>query len=218
MAKGMTPIFAVATSRTLPRSCYKDILGEIHTIKKLSDSDLILSFKKSGDQSLIGELFQRYTHLVFGVCRKYLNREEDARDASIEIFEELPKKLKVHEVSNFKSWLYSVAKNYCLMQLRKGKNHVDLKEDMSGFVESRQDVHQIEEIEKEEQLKQLEETVKELNEEQRICIELFYLRELSYQDIMKQTGFTFKEVKSFIQNGKRNLKIALTQRHERKTS
>lgn len=192
--------------------------ADLHNIKNLSDAELISLYKKSGAQSIIGELYERYTHLVFGVCLKYLKHHEDARDASIEIFEQLLSKLKTHEVSNFKSWLYTVSKNHCLMQLRKGKNHIELHDDVSEIVESSSDLHPSSVNEKEEQLTQLEEAVKLLEDDQRRCVEFFYLHELSYQQIMEKTGLTFKEVKSFIQNGKRNLKIALSKAHERKTS
>jgi RNA polymerase sigma factor (sigma-70 family) len=148
---------------------------------------------------------------------KYLRNHEDARDAAVDVFEQLLIKLRKHEVSNFKSWLYSVAKNHCLMKLRKGKNHVELQENMVEIVESLPELHQQEEAGKEEQLKKLEESIPLLNQEQRTCIELFYLKERSYQEIMEQTGFSFKEVKSYIQNGKRNLKNTLMQQHERKT-
>jgi RNA polymerase sigma factor (sigma-70 family) len=193
-------------------------LADLPPIKNLSDADLISLYKKSGNQSIIGELYERYTHLVFGVCLKYLKHHEDAKDASIEIFEQLLTKLKSHEVSNFKSWLYSVAKNHCLMQLRKGKNHVELHDDVSEIVESSSELHPSSVNEKEEQLVRLEEAVTQLNDDQRRCVEFFYLQELSYQQIMEKTGFNFKEVKSFIQNGKRNLKIVLSKEHERKTS
>lgn len=152
------------------------------------------------------------------MCYKYLGNYDDCHDATIEIFEQLLTKLREHEVSNFKSWLYSVAKNHCLMQLRKKKNNVVLKEDMNEVMESRPDLHPPGVNDQEQQLRQLEEAVTRLNDEQRTCIELFYLKQKSYQEIMKETGFDFRQVKSFIQNGKRNLKIALSTLYERKTS
>ena len=193
-------------------------MPDLPSIKNQSDAELISQYKESGNQSIIGELYERYTHLVFGVCLKYLKQHEDAHDASIEIFEQLLTKLKSHEVINFKSWLYSVAKNHCLMQLRKEKNHIELHEDVSEIVESNSVLHPSSVNDKEEQLSQLEEAIPQLNDDQRRCVEFFYLQELSYQQIMEKTGFTFKEVKSFIQNGKRNLKIILSKQHERKPS
>jgi len=193
-------------------------LAKFSEIKNFTDAELIFKYRESGNNIYVGELYQRYTHLVFGVCYKYLENYDDSHDATIEIFEELLTKLKQHEISNFKSWLYSVAKNFCLMKLRREKNYVELKEDMSEVVESRQEMHPISVNEKEQQLRQLEEAISHLNEEQRVCVELFFLKQMSYHDIMKQTGFDFRQVKSFIQNGKRNLKIALGEEYERKTS
>jgi RNA polymerase sigma-70 factor (ECF subfamily) len=189
-------------------------LAKQPSIQQLSDTDLIFKFKESDDNAFVGELFQRYTHLIFGVCYKYLHHAEDSRDASVEIFEHLLIKLKDHEVTNFKSWLYSVAKNHCLMKLRKGKNNVVLKDDFGEFVEWKQDLHLNDVQEKEEQLNGLEKAISRLNEDQKMCIEMFYLQEKSYQEIMKETGFTFKQVKSFVQNGKRNLKVMLSARYE----
>jgi len=193
-------------------------LADLPYIKNLSDAELISLYKKSGNQAIIGELYERYIHLVFGVCLKYLKHHENARDASVEIFEQLLTKLKSHEVSNFKSWLYSVAKNHCLMQLRKEKNHIELHDDVNEIVESSSELHPSSVNEKEEQLVRLEEAIKQLNDDQRRCVEFFYLQELSYQQITDKTGFTFGEVKSFIQNGKRNLKIVMSKAYERKTS
>lgn len=193
-------------------------MAKFSEIKNFTDAELIFKYRESGNNIYVGELYQRYTHLVFGVCYKYLENYDDSHDATIEIFEELLTKLKQHEISNFKSWLYSVAKNFCLMKLRREKNYVELKEDMSEVVESRQEMHPISVNEKEQQLRQLEEAISHLNEEQRVCVELFFLKQMSYHDIMKQTGFDFRQVKSFIQNGKRNLKIALGEEYERKTS
>ncbi|HYV95113.1 MAG TPA: sigma-70 family RNA polymerase sigma factor [Chitinophagales bacterium] len=193
-------------------------MADLPYIKNLSDAELISLYKKSGNQAIIGELYERYIHLVFGVCLKYLKHHENARDASVEIFEQLLTKLKSHEVSNFKSWLYSVAKNHCLMQLRKEKNHIELHDDVNEIVESSSELHPSSVNEKEEQLVRLEEAIKQLNDDQRRCVEFFYLQELSYQQITDKTGFTFGEVKSFIQNGKRNLKIVMSKAYERKTS
>ncbi|MEO5673400.1 MAG: sigma-70 family RNA polymerase sigma factor [Chitinophagales bacterium] len=190
----------------------------INSIKNESDAELISRYKQSGDPAIIGELYERYAHLVLGVCLKYLKHYEDAGDASIEIFEQLLQKLKSHEISNFKSWLYTVSKNHCLMKLRRKNHHLELHDDLSEIVESNQGLHPPSVNEKEEQLRHLEEAVLLLSAEQRQCVELFYLNELSYEQIMLQTGFTFREVKSYIQNGKRNLKIELSKAHERKTT
>ena len=193
-------------------------MATISEIKQLTDPELISKYRESENNIYVGELYQRYTHLVFGVCYKYLENYDDSHDATVEIFEQLLSKLKEHDITNFKSWLYSVAKNHCLMKLRKQKNHVVLKDDMSEVVESGQEMHPVSVNEQEQQLRQLEEAITRLNEDQRICVEMFYLKQMSYHDIVKQTGFDFKQVKSHIQNGKRNLKIALSTFYERKTS
>jgi RNA polymerase sigma factor (sigma-70 family) len=77
-------------------------------------------------------------------------------------------------------------------------------------MENEIDPHHDDVNEKEINLSNLNEALKSLAEKQRICVELFYLQEKSYNEVAEITGFTMNEVKSFIQNGKRNLKIYLT--------
>jgi RNA polymerase sigma factor (sigma-70 family) len=174
------------------------------------DLDLIAHYKQTGDYACVGVLFQRYTHLIFGVCVKYLKDEDDAQDASMQIFEKLLVDLKKHEVQQFKAWLHMVCKNYCLMQLRSGatrlKNNKEMYKDLSTFMESEQELHLIPQNTKEVQLTHMEECIEGLNEEQKICIELFFLQEKSYQEVTEATNFSMNNVKSYIQNGKRNLK------------
>ncbi len=150
-------------------------------------------------------MFKRYTHLVYGVCMKYLKDEDESKDAVMQIFEKLLIDLKKYEIQNFKSWLHTVAKNYCLMQLRKTNHETPLNDKL--IVENNNFLHREEENELEERLTLMEEAIAQLNGQQKKCVELFYLKEKCYQEISDHTGYTMNEVKSFIQNGKRNLKI-----------
>ncbi|MFP5471657.1 MAG: RNA polymerase sigma factor [Bacteroidia bacterium] len=183
-------------------------------ISTLSDNELIEHYRKTNNSKWVGELFNRYAHLVYGVCMKYLKKPVDAEDAAMKIFEKLLEDLKHHEVQNFQSWLHIVSKNHCLMDLRKranGSPTVDFEAASYQLTES----SNIEEAElKEEQLSGLEKAINQLNEEQKLCIELFYLQEKCYQEVAETTGYTLKQVKSYIQNGKRNLKLILTGNRE----
>ncbi len=176
----------------------------------LNDSELISSYKNSGDNTFVGELYKRYTHLIFGVCMKYLKNEDDAQDASIQIFEKLLIDLKKHEIQQFKAWLHMVCKNFCLMKLRsdgsKQKHFAEMQKDFVVVMENDYELHLTIENKKEAQLNYMEECLKGLNIEQKICVELFYLQEKSYQQVAEETNFSMNNVKSFIQNGKRNLK------------
>lgn len=190
-------------------------------IKSLTDASLLASYRQTGNNLFVGELYERYTHLVYGVCMKYLENAEDSRDATMEIFEKLLEDLKKHEVANFKGWLYSVAKNHCLMKFRKDKTRIEnkpeLQEEVAKVMEWDANLHLDNGPGKEAQLMAVEEAILQLSAEQRLCIELFYLQERSYQQITDQTGFDFRQVKSFIQNGKRNLKNLLSRHYEGKT-
>lgn len=184
-------------------------------LSQLTDEQLIAKYKQSGLKLAVGELFKRYSLMCFAVCNKYLKDEQAAEDAAMSVFEKLFKDLKNHEIQNFKSWLHSVCRNYCLMQLRKPLNTLRIhdadEENESNFVNLERFLHQEENTEEKERTYQtLELAISELKDKQKECIELFYLKQKSYDEIAELTGYTNNEVKSYIQNGKRNLKIALS--------
>lgn len=179
---------------------------------KEKEADLLSEYYRSGDIELLGRLYEPYMHLVYGLCLKYLKDKSKSEDAVMQIFELLIKKLRTHHVENFKSWLYSVAKNHCLMYLRASGKDIVLIDD--SFMESAEIPHQDnnKEIE-EEKLQLLEKCIEELNTEQQQSVRLFYLEEKCYKDIAEITGFDIKKVKSYIQNGRRNLKICMEKNH-----
>lgn len=173
----------------------------------ITDEELLGKYYESGNNEWLGILLQRYTLLLLGTCMKYLKNEAQAKDAVQQVFLKTITELSKYKVTYFKSWVYLVAKNYCLMQLRN-KGKVILQEEMSDTIQ--QDDLDIDELlHKEKNVDQLKEAVAELNEEQRVCINLFYLGEKSYVEIANETGYEPMKVKSFIQNGRRNLKILM---------
>lgn len=179
----------------------------------LTDQELIDLYIKTDDTAHIGELFERYAHLVYGIALKYFDREDDRREAVMQVFEKLYVALKEHKIDNFKCWLYSVAKNHCLMILRKENTvsfneQLQIKKFQQDFMDFNGDFS-LNPAEDDIIDKKLPEAIKQLSDEQRICIELFYLHEKSYKEVADTTNFTMNQVKSFIQNGKRNLKIML---------
>lgn len=184
---------------------------EIHD--QWDDGRIVAAYRETGDKELIGALFRRYTHLVFGLCIKYLKNVDDAEDAVMEIFEGLFDSLKEHKVENFKSWLHSVSRNHCLMKLRKDKTHLKVvkgieEESRQAFMELISEMHQDYEHNT-FTVQQLQDAIALLREEQRKCIELVYLQEKSYDEVCHITGYTNKQVKSYVQNGRRNLKTRL---------
>ena len=180
-------------------------------IKKIlsahGDAELVKQYKSGGDINVLGELYGRYMELVYGVCLKYFKEPEEAKDAVINIFEELVIKLKKYEVANFKSWLYQVTKNHCLMKIRGGKSKpVIVDVDIMHLGENN---HLDNVAEKEEQLNGMENCIEQLPAEQKQAIQLFYLKEKCYKEIADLTETDINKVRSFIQNGKRNLKICM---------
>jgi len=180
-----------------------------------SDARLLRDFVSDGNTAHFGLLFERYSHLVFGLCMKYLKNTQDAEDAVMGIFEKLMTDLHKHDVKDFKNWLYRVSKNHCLMILRKNK--VDdrateniMHEKKQEFMEILFGAHHLNnEMDVEGILISLHDAVNSLREEQKTCIELMYFEKCSYQEIAEITGYELKNVKSYIQNGKRNLKNML---------
>lgn len=172
-----------------------------------SDKELIEQYKASGTLEILGELYQRYMDLVYGVCLKYLKEPEDAKDCVLNIFEELVTKLTKHEVENFKGWLHQLAKNHCLMKLRKQKI-VPVNIDVS-FMQSEDNAHLDEELEKEENFKRMQYCLEQLADQQKEVINLFYYKNKCYQEIVEITGLDNNKVRSFIQNGRRKLKICM---------
>jgi RNA polymerase sigma-70 factor (ECF subfamily) len=170
-----------------------------------TDQQLLDAFYENGNTRLLGVLLQRYTLLLLGVCMKYLKNEEVAKDAVQQIFLKVIGELKRYKVKYFKSWLYMIAKNYCLMQLRNKNNIMSAGLNENLITEEETDLQKP--VQKEKLFSALESAVEELNNEQKLCINLFYLEKRSYQQICDLTGFNLMQVKSFIQNGKRNLKL-----------
>ena len=170
------------------------------------DDAQLKGYRKSGDIAVLGKLFEKYMPLIYGVCLKYLKDEETAKDAVMGIFEELLTKVKQHEVKQFRSWVYVLSRNYCLMQLRSDKKlDVVPLDDVMEFTSF---LHP-DDNNKEETLKALERCMQQLSVAQKQSIDLFYMREKCYKEIAETTGFSLNDVKSYIQNGKRNLKICL---------
>ena len=174
----------------------------------LSDAELVQQYKKTGDLALVGVLYNRYMTLVFGVCLKYLKDREESRDAVMQIFEKLIVSLMEHDVTHFKSWLYVTSRNHCLMFLRsrKGRNHEDVS---AHFMENEMILNLQEEPEMENNLTKLEKCMEHLIAEQKDCVALFYMKQKCYKEIVQITGFDDNKVKSYIQNGKRNLKLCM---------
>lgn len=168
---------------------------------------MALLYKQSKDKACVGELYVRYAPLVLGVSLKYLKNKGEAQDNMMKVFEKLMTALFTSEVANFKPWLYQITKNECLMLLRKSKKSSPTAIEDLHLTEDTNTMEELEE--KERLLTLLEEVIPNLKENQRVCIELFYLNKKSYSEIAEQTKFSLKEVKSNIQNGKRNLELMM---------
>lgn len=191
------------------------ILNKRKYLKGLADAEIVLLYKKEQWTQCIDEFFQRYGHLLYGVFLKYVKDKDAAADLLMELFGKLPQLLLNHDVNQLRAWLHTVSRNEALQYLRKTNKHTYLSFDalttdqqLSDFINQETDREWIE-----GQLQLLEKVLPQLKPDQQLCIQLFYLEQLSYEQIMAKTQFSFKEVKSHLQNGKRNLRILMEQKY-----
>jgi RNA polymerase sigma-70 factor (ECF subfamily) len=173
----------------------------------MTDGELLDLYYSDKNQEWIGVLLERYTLLLLGVCMKYLKEENEAKDAVQQIFLKVLTEISKYKVDYFKSWLYIVAKNYCLMQLRNKQGK--MTREINDVVVAQPEESKAELIENEQAYDLLEASINELSTEQKQCVILFYLKKNSYQQVSERTGYSLLQVKSYIQNGKRNLKLIL---------
>jgi len=175
-----------------------------------TDEELLQYYKDTGNSDSFGQLYDRYIPLVYGVCLKYLRDADEAQDAVMQLFEDLLPKVLHYEINVFRTWLYRVVQNHCLQILREKERtvQVELRPD---FMESDEILHLLDEEDNEnsERMQALQKCMEKLPENQRISLTRFFMDELSYADIVELTGYSLKSVKSYIQNGKRNLKICI---------
>jgi RNA polymerase sigma factor (sigma-70 family) len=176
------------------------------------DLQLIAAYRQSSDLKIVAQLYIRYLQLLYGVCLKYLGESEKAKDAVMDLFEELAQKLLKHEVGNFRGWLYTLAKNHCLMKLRSS-GRIKVSSFDPEHMQTAEELHLKDKIEQEEQFDRLSKCIEALIADQRTVIQLFYLQNKCYKEIEAATGMEWNKVRSHIQNGRRNLKICM-QRQE----
>lgn len=172
-----------------------------------ADEALLEKYRQSGDPQWLGLLFERYIEWVYGLCLRYAERPEDAQDAAMGIFEELLDKTRRHEIQYFKSWLYTYARNYCLMRIRKQGRQTEAMNRFEQDEEAFEENWSFEDPQTD--LQRLQYCLEQLSIAQRECIIAFYYENLSYQDISNMRNEQLGQVRSHLQNGKRNLRLCI---------
>jgi len=189
------------------------------TLKGKNDEELLEEFTSSGSLEALGELYSGYMHLVYGVCLKYLKNREESMDAVMQIFDKLITDIPKQKIANFRSWLYVVTKNYCLIQLRSGKSYnekfSEWVQDQKTFMENNNYLHPVDDEEYDNK-EALADCIERLKAEQKECIRQFYYENRCYSEIATILGVDEKKVKSHLQNGKRNLKLCIEEKNERR--
>ena len=177
-----------------------------------SDEELLFHYKQNGNKELFSELFKKHVSVVYGTCLFYLQDKDSAQDATMQLFEKMMMEIKNHEVKNFKAWLSFVVRNHCISLIRKNKVY---QKNIRSYAEfeyeetSYETEEKIQSVDDDRMIELMKESLPKLKEKQRVCVELFYLKNKSYQEIVNETNYSLNEVKSFIQNGKRNLKLLI---------
>lgn len=190
-------------------------LALFDTSKMLSDEKLMQRYRETGNNWYVGELYKRYSHPVSALCYSYFKNREETEDAVMEVFELVLSDLKKYEVQTFKPWLLTVVRHYCIRRKDKGRREMDqhnkLKKNKEHFMELSHELSldSMDGVAGPDFERELENGIAQLKDEQKVCVELFFLKDKSYQEICDITGYPMNKVKSFIQNGKRNLKIYL---------
>lgn len=181
---------------------------------KTTDLELLQKFQRTNDLDYLAELYHRYVHLIFSVSLKYLKVKQDAEDMSIRVFEVLRDKLPGQNLQNIGGWIHTVTRNECLMQIRSKTREKQRELEFSASVENDMSWHQLDETNNEENLKRLEDCINSLVKEQKQCVKMFYKQEKCYKEIANLTGYDLKKVKSYLQNGKRNLVNCMSAKNE----
>ena len=178
----------------------------------LSDEELLADYRKSGNKDLFADLFKKHVSTVYGTCLFYLQDKDEAQDATMQLFEKLMPDLKSRDINNFKAWLSFVVRNHCISLIRKNKTSSKNIKSYYEF-EYEDTTYEAEEkigsVSDDVLLQEMKNSLPKLKEKQKQCVALFYLQNKSYQDIAQETGFSLNEIKSHIQNGKRNLKLLI---------
>ncbi|CAN5261964.1 sigma-70 family RNA polymerase sigma factor [soil metagenome] len=183
--------------------------------KPTTDLEYVAAYRATGDLAVLGELYERHMELIYAVCYNYLRDEDEAKDAVMHLFEQLVTDLLRHDVQQFGAWLHSVARNYCLMQLRKNQAHPKTTLVTNGVDEIDDEslnkllIDETTNSDLEEDLSRMESCLQTLPPEQQTCLTLFYLDRKTYTEVADITGYDLKQVKSYLQNGRRNLKICM---------
>jgi RNA polymerase sigma-70 factor (ECF subfamily) len=178
----------------------------------VNDEDLLLQYKQSGDKELFADLFKKHVTSVYGTCLFYLQDKDEAQDATMVLFEKLMLDISTREINNFKAWLSFVVRNHCISLIRKNKTASKNKKSYYEFEmeeTSYEAEEKIQSVSDDVLLQEMKNCLPRLKDKQRICVERFYLQNKSYQDIANETGYSLNEIKSHIQNGKRNLKLMI---------
>ena len=178
----------------------------------VNDEDLLLQYKQSGDKDLFADLFKKHVTTVYGTCLFYLQDKDEAQDATMVLFEKLMLDINAREINNFKAWLSFVVRNHCISLIRKNKTSSKNKKSYYEFEmeeTSYEAEEKIQSVSDDALLQEMKNCLPRLKDKQRLCVERFYLQNKSYQDIADETGYSLNEIKSHIQNGKRNLKLMI---------
>jgi RNA polymerase sigma-70 factor (ECF subfamily) len=184
------------------------------------DPDAALMLRvKQGDMGAFEQLVNKYKQPVINVVFRMLRDATEAEDVAQNVFVQVYKSASRYEVaSKFSTWLFTIARNLCLNELRRRSRHPADSMDATHPEQEDQPWQQFEDkktfsppekVLHSELEQKIEEAVAELPENQRTAILLCRQDELSYEDIAKVLQCSLSATKSLIHRGRETLKQKL---------
>ncbi len=169
-----------------------------------SDSRLILAVRL-GDQQAMGELYDRYSSLIYSVALRVLGESSAAEDVLQEVFMQLWRKPAVFDAArgSLAAWLAVIARNRAIDVVRKRKPETDL-EDLTVFVEP----DLAGEAERKRAAEQIRRKLGEMPEPQRSALEMAYFEGLTHSEIAEKTGTPLGTIKTRIRTALTTLRTA----------
>lgn len=182
--------------------------NKIHELVSGEDEFWIRAYFQSGDSEYWGRIFEKYKKRIFLRCLTLLQDNEDASDLTSETFIKAHENIQKYDMKRpFFPWLQQIATNLCIDLLRR-KTIIQFTQ-----TDEKIEFHSAEDVTKKVENRELGDTIlkalKSLKNHQKRCFCLFYIHRKSYKEIAELTGYSYNDVRSYIQNGKRKFKLVM---------
>ncbi len=163
---------------------------------EIHDATYYISRVKGGDKEAFTWLVDTYRDMIYTVCLRMLTSEADAAEAAQDVFVKAYRYLdSFKEKSKFSTWLYRIAYNHCISEIRKKVKLIDLVDEVPDGEVNESDLDGLDLISAEERRRYLKMAIESLPETDGVVVTLFYYEELSLEEIAKITGLTNSNIR-----------------------